>query len=260
MFFHQIENSQGRYAYNARYYKRVHWMPHFHKSYEALYVAEGLFEIIVDGKRAVLQPGDFALCLSNQVHSHRVIENARYWVGVFSSDYVQEFEKALKGRIGTNFHFRCEGSILAFLQEHLMLDKTEPAPDLHLRIAGLNLLCGEYLRNNELIERNNTEFALMNDICDYISNNYREKLTLKDVAEALGYDYYYFSRLFSRIFGIRFIDYLNACRLSTAMDALRNTDNSITSIALDSGFQSIRSFNDVFLKNTGMSPAQYRKK
>ena len=58
---------------------------------------------------------------------------------------------------------------------------------------------------------------------------------------------------------MRFVDYLNACRCSAATDALRDTDHTITAIALDSGFQSVRTFNDVFLKSMGMSPAQYRK-
>ena len=40
-----------------------------------------------------------------------------------------------------------------------------------------------------------------NDIVDYISENYRNKLILKDVAGALGYDYYYFSKLFHQAFG-----------------------------------------------------------
>lgn len=260
MFFHQIENSTGAYVYNSRIFRHAYWMPHFHKAYEVLYVFSGTVEITVDGKHSLLHAGDFALCLSNQVHNYATGENTRYWIGVFSGDYVPEFEKVIKNKVGVNYRFHCESSILEFLKQHIMLGERDPVPSICILVACLNLLCGEYLKNTDLIERDNSEYAMMNDICDYINNHYRNKLTLRDVAEALGYDYYYFSRLFRHIFGVRFIDYLNACRLNTALEALRSTDSSITSIALDSGFQSIRSFNDVFLKSMGMSPAQYRKK
>ena len=76
----------------------------------------------------------------------------------------------------------------------------------------------------------------MNKVADYIGTHFREKLTLRDVAQSLGYDYYYISRLFSQIFSMKFADYLNACRFSAAADALISTDAPITRIALESGF------------------------
>jgi len=219
----------------------------------------GQLEANIDGRITVLEPGDFALCLSNEVHHYRVIGSTRYYVCVFSPDFVPEFHKAMEGKTGLTSRFRLEGSMLSFFQEHILRKRSEGMPPLHLAIAGLNIACGEYQRQVELVERDNKEYALMNAIADYIGQNFRHKLTLKDVATALGYDYYYFSRLFYQIFSMKFSDYLNACRFAEAVDALRTTDKSISQIALDSGFQSIRAFNDVFLRKTGISPVQYRK-
>ena len=259
MFFHQSDNSQGKYLYNSHIYRNFYWPPHFHRSLELVYLFQGSLTAVIDGQTTVLEPGDFLLCLSNQVHTYTVSSDSRYWIGVFSGDYVPEFETTVKGKVGKTCRFRCDDTILAFLEKHILLGGRSPIPPFHRLSAGLNLLCGEYLQAVELVERDNSEYSLMNDICDYISSNFREKLTLKDVAVALGYDYYYFSRLFRRIFGIRFVDYLNACRCNAAMDALGSTNKTVTDIGLDSGFQSVRTFHDVFLKSVGISPAQYRK-
>ena len=58
---------------------------------------------------------------------------------------------------------------------------------------------------------------------------------------------------------MNFAEYLNTCRYSAAVDGLLSTDKPITQVAMESGFQSTRTFNDVFLRKTGISPAQYRK-
>lgn len=259
MIIHQTNNSQGNFFYENRIYRDRDFPPHFHRNYELLYIFFGQLEVNIDGRVTVLEPGDFALCLSNEVHHFRSIGSTRYYIGVFSPDYVPEFTNAIEGKTGKTSRFRCEGSILSFFQEHILQDRSKGTPPFHLLLAGLNIACGEFQRQTQLIERDNKKYALMNTIADYIDSHYRQKLSLKEIAAALGYDYYYFSRLFYHIFSMKFSDYLNTCRFSAAMDALHTTDKSITQIALDSGFQSIRSFNDVFLRKTGMSPAQYRK-
>lgn len=259
MIIHQAMNTGGSYVYVNHIYRDRDFAPHFHSNYELVYIFCGQLEAIIDGRKIILNPGDFALCLSNEVHHYQSIGSTRYYVGVFSADFVPEFHKAVAGKTGRISRFRCEGSILSFLLEHILLGRARGTPPFHLLVAGLNIACGEYQKQTELIDRDNKEYALMNTIADYIGKHFRRKLTLKEVATVLGYDYYYFSRLFYQIFSMKFSDYLNACRFSAAVDALHTTDRSITDIALDSGFQSIRSFNDVFLRRTGMSPAQYRK-
>ena len=259
MIFHQTMNSQEGIFYNHHIFRTASYPPHFHRGYELIYIFHGQLDAIIDGRKCQLFANDFALCLSNEVHTFQPVGDSRYWIGVFSPDFVPEFHRAVRGKTGKSPVFHCTGSILSFLQEHILLGHSKGDPEPHLLSAGLTLSCGEYLNQVQLIERDNKEYALMNTIADYISKHFREKLTLRDVSTALGYDYYYFSRLFYQIFSMKFSDYLNACRFAEALDALHNTDKPITQIALDSGFQSIRAFNDVFLRKTGISPAQYRK-
>jgi AraC-like DNA-binding protein len=64
----------------------------------------------------------------------------------------------------------------------------------------------------------------------------------------------YFSRFFKRISGMTFSEYLNHIRVNRAIDLIRNRDLSMTEIAMDCGFGTIRNFNRVFRQITGYSP------
>jgi len=47
--------------------------------------------------------------------------------------------------------------------------------------------------------------------------------------------------------------------LESAIELLKNTNDSILEIALSSGFQSVRNFNDFFAKSLNTTPSKYRK-
>lgn len=260
MPIHQPANSQAGSTYNAYIHADKSWVPHFHKAYELIYVFSGCMEVVLDGRSALLHQGEYALALFNQVHQYKVVGQCSYWLGVFSSDLVQEFHALVKGKAASSISFRCSPSVQQLLDSALLVEHPKELPPDYFRVAPcLLLVCGEYLRSTHLVDRDNQAYSKMNDIADYIAANFRNKLTMRDVATALGYDYYYCSRLFKKIFRVSFNDYVNDFRFNAAVRALRNTDLPVTAIANECGFQSIRSFNNVFHKKTGISPNQYRK-
>lgn len=260
MIFHQPDNSVGNHSYNAVIYaKGTDWEMHFHQNLELIYVISGKLRCNIGGREDVLAPDDFALCLSNEIHSLHPDSDTVYWVGVFSEDFVPEFAAAVKGKVGEGSRFRCggaDGALLPYLRQNLLKEGT---PDFYLLSSCLYAVCGMYLEQVHLTERHRNESSIMNFILDYISGNYRSCITLKNIADALGYDYFYFSRIFYSIFGMYFNDYLNTYRFNAAVGLLLKTNLPITQVALESGFQSIRTFNDVFRRKTGSSPAEYRK-
>ena len=99
----------------------------------------------------------------------------------------------------------------------------------------------------------------MASITDFIKNNYKENLTLTDVANFLGYEYHYVSRYFSSVFNMSFKDFLNIYRLENAVRLLEETNKTLSDIAYESGFQSVRTFNHCFISNFKMSPSEYKK-
>lgn len=255
--FHQPHNSQNNYNYNIFVYDNVNYTHHFHKNYEIAYVLKGNALYSVNGNLQTLCEGDFALCLSNEIHSVKSLDNSRIWVGVFSEDFVHEFKKRIEGKTGADFRFRCSDSVDRFLRENLINGKND---DILLLKSCLYALTSEYLRQVELIPRDNRRGNLMSEIATYIAENYQKNISLKSLAAHLGYDYCYLSKAFNDMFSMSFTDYLSTFRIEHALSLLSNTALSVTEIAFESGFQSIRGFNYAFKKQTGLSPAEFRKK
>lgn len=255
MLYHQPHNSVGNYSYNAYIYDNVDIRAHFHRNFELIYVISGSVHCTAGEKSARLHPGDFALCLSNEVHTLKTMGGSQCWVGVFSGDFVHAFEKRTQGKTGSDFVFRCDPSIEDFLKLHLLHWQQPP---IYLLKACLYAVCNEYEKNIQLLPQTGKNGLLMQAITDYIGENYQNSIRLSDMAEKLGYNYHYLSKCFHRIFSMPFKDFLNFYRLDAALALLTETDKDIGEIALESGFQSIRSFNAFFKTRTGITPAGYR--
>ena len=99
---------------------------------------------------------------------------------------------------------------------------------------------------------------IMNSAITYISEHYKERITLNDVADFVGYSRCYFSRTFRKFAGVTFLEYLTAKRLNAASDMLMHSAKSINEIAREAGFGSVSSFNRVFLEQKNCSPTRYR--
>ena len=255
MLFHQPTNSQGNYSYNCRRYQNIRWDYHFHRNFELICVESGRVKCTVNGKTAVLEAGDFGMCLSNEIHAYESEGESVSWVVVFSGDFIHAFEKQSKNKAGNGFRFRCDDETAAYMKRILF---SQENPSVYGLKACFYAACDAYCATVTLTEQAAKSDLLMRAIMEYIQENHRSHITLADVAQQLGYDYYYISKCFNRIFKMSFSDFLNSYRLETAMMLLTETDDSITSIAYESGFQSIRSFNHFFKTRTGQTPAQYR--
>lgn len=86
-----------------------------------------------------------------------------------------------------------------------------------------------------------------------------EALTLKYLAQKLGYSEFYVSRKFKEISGMQFRDYLRYRKLAFALKQLRDTERGILDIALNYGFSSHEAFSRAFKEAYGITPSEYRK-
>lgn len=256
MIVHQPTNSMSNYSYNAFFYTDKSWDFHFHKNLELIYVLEGAVNCTVNNASYRLTAGDFGLCLSYDIHRYAPENNTTYWVLVFSEDFVRYFSNQLTGKTGNGFSFRCDSDEERYIRSHII---DNPSPSILTLKSCLYAICEKYKSTVNLIEKDNKRKLMMSDIADYIAENHKGKLSLRSLAAWLGYDYNYMSRYFHNMFNMTFTDFMNIYRLETAVTLLTETNKSIIDIAYESGFQSIRTFNDFFKKSTGLSPSVYRK-
>ncbi|MBR4910987.1 MAG: helix-turn-helix transcriptional regulator [Clostridia bacterium] len=255
MVFHQPHNSMGNYNYNARVYTEEIWQHHFHKNLELICVLSGEVRCEVTNRKYLLKSGDFGLCLPYDVHAYTPGKNTKYYVCVFSADYVRLFEKQIKGKNANGFVFTPSESIKDYLYTNLI---NSESPSVYTLKSCLYAVCGEFLKNVTLSDNKDRKQSII-AITEYLEKNHTHDIGLKNIAELLGYDYNYVSRYFHSVFDMSFAELLGAYRLETAIKLMDETDKKIADIAFESGFGSVRTFNYTFKKHFGISPKEYRK-
>lgn len=101
--------------------------------------------------------------------------------------------------------------------------------------------------------------VILGPALDYIHSKYNEMITLEDMATLCNVSSSYFSKLFKKIVGENFANYINKVRIKKAKEFLEATDTPVMNIALDLGFDDCGYFIKVFKKLEGITPSNYRK-
>lgn len=110
----------------------------------------------------------------------------------------------------------------------------------------------------ERIGARSSNFEICRQMLLYIDNNISQDLSLERISKALNIVPSYVSTVFSRNFNTSLNSYINKKRISVAKQMLQNSSESITEIAFESGFSSIRSFNRRFKESEGLTPSEFR--
>ncbi len=92
----------------------------------------------------------------------------------------------------------------------------------------------------------------------YLQHYYASNLTLPEVAAKLGISKRHLTRIMLQELGMSPWEYLNRYRLKKARELLRNTPESISTIATQVGFDDPAYFSRIFRQHTGCSPSMYR--
>ncbi|WP_080054313.1 AraC family transcriptional regulator [Spirosoma aerolatum] len=96
-------------------------------------------------------------------------------------------------------------------------------------------------------------------VAQYIARNLHRNLHIKELADEACMSEPNFYRTFKQTFGLTPIDYINQQRIALASRLLRTTDRCLADISLACGFNNMTYFMRLFRRETGLSPAQYRK-
>jgi two-component system response regulator YesN len=92
----------------------------------------------------------------------------------------------------------------------------------------------------------------------FIKDNYRTDIRLAAAAREAKMSPSHFSRIFKKVLGLSYQDYLNNQRITEAKNLLRTSAQSVTEIADSLGFADPTGFGRIFKKLTGHTPSAFR--
>ncbi len=94
---------------------------------------------------------------------------------------------------------------------------------------------------------------------EFMKDNFTNpELTLKTVADHIGFNEKYFSTRFTKECGCTFITYLNDLRIKRAQELLLRTNMKMYEISDAAGYSNVEHFNHMFKKKLGISPSSFR--
>ncbi len=105
----------------------------------------------------------------------------------------------------------------------------------------------------------NDDTLQIEQIMDYIRQNYATLLTVSQIAERYEIDRRRLSYLFERHVGMSPIQYLIECRMRKAKELLHICECPVKQVAESVGYADSLYFSRAFKKQTGFSPSEYRE-
>lgn len=254
---------------NVNYIITEHW----HKTLEMDYILDTGAYVWINGEKKYIEPGGMVLINSGDIHAIEAAgevsgsEDTLHAASMFISyEYIQELCPEID-----NITFDLGGNEEKFLElrnifeEYMKLYFAEKTEYSYLKINALAnqilYLLFTYFKceKNPNMVRNQKYIDRLRKVMDYMEEHYGEPLTMQDVAEHFNVSMEYMAKVFKTYSGNTFKESLNKIRLSKAFYELLETENSMLEIAMHNGFPDVRSFNNTFKKEYGMTPFQYKK-
>ena len=103
------------------------------------------------------------------------------------------------------------------------------------------------------------ERADIRRLITYIHQHYNDDISLGDLADLAGMNPAYLSNLFKETVGMSYVKYLTGVRLEQAKGFLARGERT-AAVARTVGYQDDKYFRQVFKKNEGITPSEYRQK
>lgn len=248
---------------------------HFHPEVELIFVRGGTGKRHIGRHLSYFNDGDLVLMgdyLPHYGFTDRLTGNSSETVVQFKQDFLgKEFfsipemngvRQLLElSKKGLAFHGKTKEQVGAKIEQLAFSDQFG-------RLLGLISILQDLSMSNEYSVLNADGVAMavdtkdndrMNEIYSYIRANFKEHISLDEIADEVNMTVPAFCRYFKKISRKTFTKFVNEYRVVHASKLLAETSLQITEVSFESGFNNFSHFNKSFKEFTGKSPSAYRK-
>ena len=252
---------------------------HWHGEFELIHITQGKGEFICGGEKREAGEGELFLIPPNMLHAAYPVreQRLRYDALVFSPVMLgagsgdrctgECIRPLINGDIGLDIYIRRTAGNYGELKksaERIFACVQADSPRMDF------LLKSELLRFIWLLEEGGNlvfqnrekgaEHETLRPALEYMAQKFREDITVEELAGLVHLSGSHFMKCFRKAVGISAMEHLSRLRINAACEALCESDDQIADIAFACGYSNLSNFNRQFLKKTGCSPREYRKR
>lgn len=209
-------------------------------------------------------PSYFVSANQKSIHSLNIFFNATGFISQLLS--FPEMRGIKKFVASSNFGMQASEKDAAILSEHFLKIRNSSAG---FRIAYFiellqimaNLKKWKYLSTESFqYAITESEGLRMNDIYQYTINHFTENISLEQIAAHVFLTPHSFCRYFKKHTGKTYVNFLNEVRINEACKRFMEMNfDSISTVAYQSGFNNVVSFNRVFKSIVAKTPSEFIK-
>lgn len=242
---------------------------HWHDHYEIEYIVSGSGKQILNGIEYQLSAGRIHFLTPTDFHEIIVDKKLEIIKFNFREENVDSFILStligLCGNTSLNFSGEEKTSIEALIDVSLNHAEIYKDSAYFSHIMKKLLECIlldiiEHLGKAEQHFENSLSGSNIQKVLLYIHKHFKEQLELGAVADVVHYSPQHLSKLFHRIMGITFKEYITNLRMNYASQLLLNTELEIVEISMEAGFGTRQNFTKEFKRFYLCSPSEYRIK
>ncbi|REE55345.1 AraC-like DNA-binding protein [Paenibacillus taihuensis] len=256
---------------------RLHWHEHF----ELIYIEHGEVVYQIAGQPFPTKPGDLLFVNSGELHSAAPLhssESFTVYAIVFNPSMLGLKEPHIVDLVApyTNGLSMIANRIDQTDSWYPLLKQTcmQLAHEFGNKQHGYELAVRSYCqllftwlsREFTVKQRSSTEMSAFRSKTDqfkelltYLESDLSERITVEQAASMVHMSPYHFCRMFKKMTGQTFVQYMNLNRINKAEYLLKHTSKSVTDIAAEVGCSSINSFSKLFRQLRGVSPREIRR-
>ena len=231
---------------------------HFHSQIEIVLVKSGEVEVCIGENIRTLHKGELAIATSFTPHVFRSGSDSSSSILFVPTYLCEEFVKITESR---RFASPFVTDSRAVMRISEFFDGIKDVESNKIERAGYaNAILGIILRHIQLesnLETVDTPFIAK--LLLHINREYRSDLSINRIASDFGYSPSYVARCFRSCFGVTVNQYVTTLRLKSVILLLKSGRTNVTDCALESGFNSTRTFYRAFKTEFGCSPKEYIK-
>jgi len=247
---------------------------HWHKEIQYVYVKSGRVEYRVGADVFILEEGEGLFVNASSLHEAKPFQIERATIycinvnpvilgghrdSIFATKYVLPYITSnrlpyvkLSDQMAQKIEF-----LAKLLQEQAVFYELKVWRELLViweTILSQSMLTEEILDPAIIVQHDRAK-----EMLDYLHVHYQEKISLENLAAHVFLSRAECSRFFKKMVGMTPFTYLLHYRLRKSMELLRDSEQSITTIATTTGFSTVSYYIEKFKKYTGYSPHVYRK-